>query len=81
MGTERELNMPRVSVEMASVFGWERYVGSKGKIIGMRSFGASVVMGMRTIENIRRTLRLQNPIAPRPASSYHRLTSLPRRET
>jgi len=31
----------RVSVEMASVFGWERYVGSKGKMIGMRSFGAS----------------------------------------
>ena len=32
---------PRVSVEMASTFGWERYVGSKGKIIGMHSFGAS----------------------------------------
>ena len=31
----------RVSVEMASTFGWERYVGSKGKIIGMRRFGAS----------------------------------------
>jgi transketolase len=31
----------RVSVEMASTFGWERYVGSKGKMIGMRSFGAS----------------------------------------
>jgi transketolase len=31
----------RVSVEMASVFGWERYTGPKGKIIGMRSFGAS----------------------------------------
>ena len=31
----------RVSVEMESVFGWDRYVGSKGKIIGMRSFGAS----------------------------------------
>jgi len=31
----------RVSVEMASTFGWERYAGSKGKIIGMRSFGAS----------------------------------------
>src|SRR4029077_19874666 len=31
----------RVAVEMASVFGWERYTGSKGKIIGMRSFGAS----------------------------------------
>jgi transketolase len=23
------------------VFGWERYVGSKGRIIGMRTFGAS----------------------------------------
>jgi len=31
----------RVAVEMASTFGWERYVGSEGKIIGMRSFGAS----------------------------------------
>ncbi len=31
----------RVSVEMASLFGWERYVGPKGKMIGMRSFGAS----------------------------------------
>jgi len=31
----------RVSVEMASVFGWERYVGTKGRMIGMRSFGAS----------------------------------------
>jgi transketolase len=26
---------------MESVFGWDRYVGPKGKIIGMRSFGAS----------------------------------------
>ncbi len=31
----------RVSVEQASVFGWGRYVGSSGKSIGMRSFGAS----------------------------------------
>ena len=31
----------RVSVEMASTFGWERYTGPRGKIIGMRSFGAS----------------------------------------
>jgi transketolase len=31
----------RVSVEMASTFGWERYTGTKGKSIGMRSFGAS----------------------------------------
>jgi transketolase len=26
---------------MASTFGWERYVGPKGKMIGMHSFGAS----------------------------------------
>jgi transketolase len=31
----------RVSVEMASTFGWERYIGPKGKSVGMRSFGAS----------------------------------------
>jgi len=31
----------RVSVEMASTFGWERYTGPKGRIIGMRTFGAS----------------------------------------
>jgi transketolase len=31
----------RVSVEMAATFGWERYVGLKGKILGMHSFGAS----------------------------------------
>jgi transketolase len=31
----------RVSVEMASTFGWERYTGAKGKIVGMRTFGAS----------------------------------------
>jgi transketolase len=31
----------RVSVEMASTFGWERFVGPKGKSIGMHTFGAS----------------------------------------
>jgi len=31
----------RVAVEAASVFGWERYVGLEGKIIGMHTFGAS----------------------------------------
>jgi transketolase len=31
----------RVSVEMASTFGWERHVGLKGKKIGMHGFGAS----------------------------------------
>ena len=31
----------RVSVELASTFGWERYVGTSGTIIGMQTFGAS----------------------------------------
>jgi transketolase len=31
----------RVSVEMASTFGWERYVGLKGRKVGMHRFGAS----------------------------------------
>jgi transketolase len=31
----------RVSVEAASVFGWDRYVGSDGARIGMTTFGAS----------------------------------------
>jgi transketolase len=31
----------RVSVEMLSTMGWDRYVGPKGKSIGMHSFGAS----------------------------------------
>jgi transketolase len=31
----------RVSVEAASVVGWDRYVGPDGEIVGMRTFGAS----------------------------------------
>jgi transketolase len=31
----------RVSVELASTFGWAKYVGATGRSIGMRSFGAS----------------------------------------
>ena len=31
----------RVSVEMASTFGWDGYVGPKGKMVGMHTFGAS----------------------------------------
>ena len=31
----------RVSVEMGSPLGWERYVGPKGQILAMRTFGAS----------------------------------------
>jgi transketolase len=31
----------RVAVEQASTFGWERYVGCSGHVIGMNTFGAS----------------------------------------
>jgi transketolase len=31
----------RVAVEQASTFGWERYVGQTGRVIGMTTFGAS----------------------------------------
>jgi transketolase len=31
----------RVAVEQASTLGWERYVGRSGRIIGMKTFGAS----------------------------------------
>ena len=31
----------RVAIEQASTFGWERYVGNTGRIIGMHTFGAS----------------------------------------
>jgi transketolase len=32
---------PRIAVEAASTFGWERYVGEDGTVIGMTGFGAS----------------------------------------
>jgi transketolase len=31
----------RLSVEQASTFGWERYIGIQGRCIGMKTFGAS----------------------------------------
>ena len=34
----------RVSVEQGSTMGWDRYVGSKGAVIGMHTFGASAPM-------------------------------------
>jgi transketolase len=44
--TYRESVLPpdvtaRVAIEQASTFGWERYVGSTGRVIGMQTFGAS----------------------------------------
>ena len=31
----------RVAIEQASTFGWDRYVGTEGRTIGMKTFGAS----------------------------------------
>jgi transketolase len=31
----------RVAVEQASTLGWERYVGTEGRVVGMKTFGAS----------------------------------------
>src|SRR5437868_1110109 len=31
----------RIAVEQASVLGWDRYVGAEGRVIGMKTFGAS----------------------------------------
>ena len=31
----------RIAIEQASTFGWERYVGNAGRVIGMKTFGAS----------------------------------------
>jgi transketolase len=31
----------RLAIEQASTFGWERYVGDAGRVIGMKTFGAS----------------------------------------
>ncbi len=48
----------RVSVEKASPFGWERYVGTDGEIIGVGTFGASAPLAELkkkfgfTVENI-----------------------------
>jgi len=30
-----------VAIEQASTFGWERYVGLRGRVVGMNTFGAS----------------------------------------
>lgn len=36
---------PRIAVEAASGFGWEKWIGDKGAFIGMDSFGASAPAG------------------------------------
>ncbi|HKL24730.1 MAG TPA: transketolase [Desulfuromonadales bacterium] len=52
----------RVAVEAGSTFGWERYVGTAGRTIGMRGFGSSAPGGVLmeyfgfTPENIAQTV-------------------------
>jgi transketolase len=50
----------RIAVEQASTFGWERYIGKRGRMIGMKTFGASAPL-KESAEKIR--LRATTPIA------------------
>ena len=59
----------RVAVEQASKFGWERYVGAEGAVIGMDTFGASApaealfpCFGF-TVERMVEMVRAHNSIA------------------
>ena len=36
-----EKNSKKISIEASSIFGWEKYVGSEGNSLGMKSFGKS----------------------------------------
>jgi transketolase len=62
----------RVSVEQASTFGWERYVGPTGSRIGMETFGASAPLKELqkkfgfTVERVLEAARAQ--LARRPES-------------
>ncbi len=53
----------RVAVEAASTFGWERYVGTRGRVVGIDRFGASApaeVLAEKfgfTAENVARAAR------------------------
>ena len=62
----------RVSVEQASTFGWERYVGPSGTMIGMETFGASAPLKELqkkfgfTVERVVEAAHAQ--LEPRPAA-------------
>jgi transketolase len=53
----------RVAIEQASTFGWERYVGTAGRVIGMHTFGASAPLKALqqdfgfTVENVIATVK------------------------
>ena len=40
-GREQFVREVRLAAEQASVLGWDRYVGPAGRVIGMKTFGAS----------------------------------------
>ena len=62
----------RVAIEQASAFGWERYVGTTGRVIGMQTFGASAPLKALqkeygfTVENVVAAAKAQ--VAPMPQS-------------
>ena len=53
----------RVAVEAGATFGWERYVGTRGRVVGLDRFGASAPAGVLaerfgfTVENVVRAAR------------------------
>ena len=65
----------RVAVEAASAFGWERYAGPEGAVVGMRSFGCSAPMQVVaehhgfTADHVVAAAREQVARQRRPASS------------
>jgi transketolase len=68
----------RVAVEAASTFGWERYVGNDGVIVGIDHFGASAPAGVLyrefgiTPEHVvESALRLVGHGAPRQKGGSH----------
>ena len=60
----------RVAIEQASAFGWERYIGRTGRVIGMQTFGASAPLKSLqkeygfTVDNVVAAARAQLALAP-----------------
>jgi transketolase len=62
----------RVAVEQASAFGWERYVGRSGRVVGMQTFGASAPLKALqkeygfTVDHVVAAAKAQCAIVPPP---------------
>ena len=60
----------RVAIEQASAFGWERYVGLTGRVIGMQTFGASAPLKALqkeygfTVDNVVAAAKAQIALTP-----------------